>query len=320
MRAQVLAALEESLAAAPEPADVLRNIHTGIARRDRRNRYLRTGFAIATIVVLLILSMASAIPAPRQREPAHVPVGEWKNSINPTWLPEGMVAQEFVATLTEERITYHAREADLIIHLSPDRSVHPQYGQQREIDGRPAVEVSSPGLVVLDVQLSSGRWALIELSRSGTFAQAAIREDAVRIARSLRETGDLRLRTRFAPSYLPTGQQIIGVESNIFTPPGFGSVVCTAGTDRTKQLFITLTNVAVNKDLDQTTRIADIQGRPAYRANSGATVLVAGFHGGTLSVGASHEAQLGFPNLGTPASPVPLSELIKIAEGVQWVG
>ena len=323
MRAQVLAALEESLAATPEPADVLRNIHTGIARRTRRNRRLRTGLAIAFI---LIVSLVAGVIAPQSREraPAGIPVGEWRNTIRPTWLPDGFVAQEFSVTRAKESTEYHARDANLTISIvgaDPRAEFGQQAWQPVEINGRSAAERSSPGLTWLIFQLPSGRWVEIQLVSSlpdGTGTQPRFRQDALHIAESLEETGELRLRTSFAPGYLPADQHIVGLKSNIFLPAGFGSIVCaTAG--QPSSLFISLTNVPVNKNLGGFVQIADIQGRSAYWSAGIGTVFVSDFHGGTLAVGATDQAALGFLDF-SRTSPFPLQELIKIAEGVQWVG
>ncbi len=324
MRAQVLAALEESLAATPDPGDVLRSIQSGVARRHRRNRYLRTGFAIVTIAVLLILSIASAMPAPRHREPTGVPVGEWKNSIRPTWLPDGFVAQEFMVTLSSESIRYHSPVSELSITVT---STDPLGGsapgwEQFEINGRPARQISANSLGWVVFQLASGRWARIDLNQfrpTETNVAPTAGADALHIARSVEETGDLRLRTKFKPTYLPTGQGVIGVESNIFTPAGFGGIVCAAGAgEHDPRWFISMTNIAINKDLDVTARIDDIQGRPAYRSVSGQTVYVADFHGGTLTVGAVNQAAVRIEP--TVPAVLPLHELIKVAERVRWIG
>lgn len=323
MRAQVLAALEESLTATPDPGDVWIGVQAGIDRRHRRNRYYRTGIAVALVLAVSLLA-ASISAQPREHAPIGIPVGEWKNSIRPTWLPDGLVAQEFTATLANESITYQSPNLNLFISIgsaTPVRPLNEQGWDQTEISGRPAHEYSVPGLTILDFQLTSGRWAEVRLSKSqpdDTDTRATVREPAQRVARSLEETGDLRLSTKFAPTYLPNGQRIVGVGTNIFTPAGFGSIVCTDTVPEAPNLFIAMTNVAVNKDLDATARIADIQGRQAYRSVSGGAVFVADFHGGTLAVGASNQATLGYPD--SEPALVPLSELIKIAEGVRWVG
>ncbi|HEV8562343.1 MAG TPA: hypothetical protein VGR06_38990 [Actinophytocola sp.] len=50
-------------------------------------------------------------------------------------------------------------------------------------------------------------------------------------------------------------------------------------------------------------RIADIQGRPAYLTDNRKTLVVNIYHGAMLAI-----------------SGAPLDELIKIAEGVRWLG
>lgn len=323
MKTQVLAALEESLAATPDPTDVLRGVHAGIARRTRRNRSLRTGFTIAFILIVSLV-VGSIAPQSRERAPAGIPVGEWRNTIRPTWLPAGFVAQAFTVTRTKESIQYHSRDANLSISVSaasPLEELDPQAWRPIEINGRSASEFFDPRFVELVFQLPSGRWAKIGLSstqppNSGPAPEP--REDALRIARSLEETGDLRLRTSFVPSYLPADQHVVGVKSTIFLPAGFGTIVC-AVAGQSSSLSISLTNVVMSKSGNGIVQIADIQGRSAYWSEFAATVFVPDFHGGTLAVGAVDQAELAVGDPSLPAR-LPLEELVKIAEGVIWAG
>jgi hypothetical protein len=349
MRAQLLAALEESLAATPDPADVLGGIHSGIERRRRRNHYYRTGIAITAIVIVLIVSMAaaSAIPMARDRTPAAIPVGTWRNSIELTWLPPGMTVQSASSTAAWESIVYSGTSGLLSVFvdtLDRHRTLDEPDWKPTEIDGRPARERSSGNdHVEFSLLLPSGRWAdLSWLTMPLPGEPPDLHEDALRVARGLRDSGDLRLRPGFAPSYLPKGIRIIGVEADRGDPGGGGSILCVSGSLQLTDMVgpspaamnggtarhrlpelgpgvqIKVTNIVTKS---ATHRIADIQGRPAYKSLSDGSLLVEDFHGGKLIVDTTRD-DMAWPSLLDPLEPpqVPFDELVKIAENVRWNG
>jgi hypothetical protein len=318
MRAQVLAALEESLAATPDPVAVLRGINTGIDRRRRRNRCYRVGFTVIAVVLLVIVAV-SAQAQPPDQTPAVIPVGEWKNTIRPTWLPAGLIAQRFTATLTDESISYRSGDSNFSIQVGNGGLTHPGNAERISIGGRPAVAWSESTGTTLGFELPSGRWAMVALSWTRPAPELIIRDEAIRIARSIEETGDRLLRIGFAPSYLPAGHRVVGVETNAFTTDGFGTVVCAAVPGQGPGIRISMSTMEINKS--STVRVADIQGRPAYRSISGASLYVTEFNGGTLTIDATLDGEKVWPHEALPpAGILPLTELIKVAEGVRWIG
>src|SRR2546423_14628822 len=88
MRAQLVAALEESLCVAPDPEDVLAGMRAGIQRRRRRRRTV----AVLGAVLLALVTSSVTIWAVRDRPdvpPAAGTEGGWRAGGQAGWVPAG---------------------------------------------------------------------------------------------------------------------------------------------------------------------------------------------------------------------------------------
>jgi hypothetical protein len=307
---------------------------------------------VLAAVVLVVTASSVAVTALRDgaRPPAPVasgdpiPVGEWKSTLHVGWLPDGLAPPLITSTAYAEDILYPgtntpSRRDYLRVSLYPASETPDRSGQPVDVNGRQGYEKSEPTRTIVVFPLPSGRWANVEFGRGvpggGPNGQPGHRETALRIARSIDQSGNTMLRTGFAPSYLPAGQRIVGVSTDVRAPAGFGRVHTSAPAGQPAPppsdsaafsggidgqpgpgVSIFIDEVATVA-LAGAERIADIQGSPAYRVNGGQMIIVTDFHGGALSV----MATLGEIEPGEGAPPlVSEAELIKIAEGVRWLG
>ncbi|HEV2779847.1 MAG TPA: hypothetical protein VGX25_10660 [Actinophytocola sp.] len=350
MRAQLAAALEESLQAAPDPAEVLRGVRRGIERRRRRRR----NAGLATVLVIVAVTVVASVatwPAGPQPGARVIPVGDWPGTIELTWVPSGLVNHGVRSTVAGEDV-YYGDSAGIGLRVFVDnvdrtRNLDEPGWQRTEINGRPGREVSRDVRTMIVFRLPSGRWAELELLRYSyeRSNQPGLREDALRIAAGIRETTGRPQRIDFAPTYLPAGQRIIGLATSAQLPDGEGDIVCAAGSLQPKAPKEYLTEgrivdhrrpadlgpglrisfhrrdprsagmpVAAGAD-----RIADIQGRPAYLYPGSRTRLVVdGVNGGVLVVDALLDGEAF--TMARPDGLVPVAEMIKVAQGVRWTG
>lgn len=351
MRSPLADSFEESLANAPDPAEVLLGMRAGIDRRRRRQRYYRTGGVLAAVLLAMTASTVAVTvirdgggaPAPVGSADL-IPVGEWKSTLRLGWVPDGLQPPTTTGTEFAEDILYPGSSLPPLqdylrvsLHLVSETPKLDLPGWQRvDVNGRPASERSEPTRTIVVFQMPSGRWAEVEFGRGvpngGPDGQPGHRETALRVARSIDETGDTPLRTGFAPSYLPAGQRIVGVSTEVNSPAGFGRVYSAGpvgppaqnlpgsrgfllGVDGQQGPGVSIfVEEAEEATLEGAERIADIQGRPAYRLNNGHMIVMTDFHGGALTVIATLGKQQ--PN----KELMPEAELVKVAEGVRWLG
>ncbi|MFL6143605.1 MAG: hypothetical protein ACJ72N_17305 [Labedaea sp.] len=287
MRAQLVAALEESLDVAPESSDVLAGLLAGIRRRRRR---VRIG-TVAGVVLLAVVASTVTISLTRGRSnpPAGpAPAPGWRLSVQAGWVPDGMVLIQTRAGAAGEGFAYRSRDTELNVAVTA---------------AAPGGDLAAPGRAVR--KLGSGRWADVRLTLlpNGTLGEPELRVRADRVAGSLHEGADLPVRVDVAPTYLPDGVRVVGVSADA-TIPGRGTVYCAAQSEPVRlTVSFTLVNLLTGSE-----RIGEIQGRPAYLADNRRTVAVNIYHGGMLAVSAVGD------------TPPPLAELIKVADGVRWVG
>jgi hypothetical protein len=346
MREQVVAALEESLSTAPEPAEVLAGMRAGIERRRRRARI----GAVLGLVTLALVTTTVAAELSRHRDvpaaPAQlIPVGAWRSTIRAGWVPDGMTIHAISSKVTDEALYYTSDVASLSISLDRvdvGRDLDLPGWQRVSINRRQGREAAAATQALVVFPLPSGRWAQVRYARLSTnnwLTEAEYRAGAERVATSVRDDATIQLRVGFAATYLPRHQRIVGILSPARATAGFGSISVASGSlqpgtardyntdgivDRRRPAEfgpgVTIAVNAMNFDPQVVVRIANIQGRPAYLADAGRSVFVADFHGGTLRVEATLDGEptpsAGFP----PPEAVPAPELIKVAEGVRWIG
>lgn len=343
MREKLANAIEESLLFAPDAAGVLMGVHAGITRRRRRQRRHRITGAIA-LVVLAVATSVLVTTRTRKPPPAEPrPGNEWPSTLHVGWLPDDVhPLTSHVSTQAYEELRYgelgdRVRMTVNVDNIDLSDRIQGSTMHRIEINGRPALEPAAPdGFdAVVIWQLPSGRWASLRIEKA-TDQPAALQATGIRVAESVRETREL-VRTGFAPTYLPVGERVIGVSMDI-PATGRGYVVCASGplglrpesarfegiaNGLPADLGLSVT-IALLTDLpgylsDRRVRIADIQGRTAYWRSAPGTVMVSDYHGGWLLVSASTSLD-GPKSLDAQRNPLPQAELVKVAEGVRWVG
>jgi hypothetical protein len=339
VNAQLIAAFEESLDIAPDPGDVLAGVRAGIRRRRR------TRSAVAALAMVLLTGVALAWPAAPPRSDGVIPVGSWPTTFTVGWVPDGLTLLTVSSTAFQEARTYSSGSATLTIQVdNADRTPLTELPGWAafEVAGRPGQEISRPTRTLIRFTFPSGRLVEVQYHQESGDGpdQAALRVGAERVSAALRETGADPVRARFAPTYLPKGQRIVGFDAQEPAANGEGAIIAVAGSlaprpaevstesdgivreQRSVDLGVgvTIQFLLNRKPTDYDELIAPIGGRPAYLTNK-AVVVVSDFHGGWLEI---------TPTVDGSSPPLlsaddifrllPPAELIKIAEGVRWVG
>jgi hypothetical protein len=339
VNAQLIAAFEESLDIAPDPGDVLAGVRAGIRRRRR------TRSAVAALAMVLLTGVALAWPAAPPRSDGVIPVGNWPTTFAVGWVPDGLTLLTTNSTAFQEARTYSSGSATLTIQVDDaDRSPLTELPGWTgfEVAGRPGQEISRPTRTLIRFTFPSGRLVEVQYHQESGDGpdQTALRVGAERVSAALRETGAAPVRARFAPTYLPKGQRIIGFEAQEPAAKGEGAIIAAAGSltprpaevstefdgivreQRAVDLGVGVTiQFALNREpTEYDEPIAAIGGRPAYLTNK-AVVVVSDFHGGWLQVIPTVDG------LSPPLMPatdlfrlLPVDELVKIADGVRWTG
>jgi hypothetical protein len=336
MRSQLADAFEESLCIAPDPADVLVGIRSGIVRQRRRRQLYRTIAVVQAVALVLVATAVTTMALRNRNAPAPAnQLDEWTSTLQPGAIPDGWVVRNIMSNAIAENISYGNDTGEGLrvtldkVGTSP-RTDMPGW-ERTEINGRPAWQLPGDDFrAIIQWQLPSGRWAEVDFAKhypQSSSPELRAPEVARQVAETTRESGTTRLVTGFEPTYLPAGIRVGGVEVEP-AAPGFGTLLATSGTPRTttngddrslkslSQLGSDGRDLYVRVSADRPDpammgeRIADIQGRPAYKMRTGHGVMVSDFHGGVLSVGT-------YSDLSTA---VLVMDLVKIAEGVRWVG
>jgi len=320
MRAQLIAALEESLRQAPDPDEILRGVHVRIRRRRQRRRLVLACASLGTVAVVLAVSIATLSIRPAVFSPGPY---DWAVTLEPDWLPNGMVLSSMWSGATGEGLSYRAERASL--HISHDTlttAVDQPGWEHIEVNGETAwvesqatqalVVFRSPTGGRVDVRYAAGSLASLP-------GAAEYRTGAVRVAQSLRFDAHRPVRVGFAARSLPAPMTVVAVSANLETP-GQGHLGYATGpgdqqTPAGVGVAIVVDNRAALMPVTPTRR-ADIQGRPAYVAQGGRSIIVTDFHGGALRIDALYDGR--DPE---PSDPV-LSEdeLVMVAENVPWGG
>jgi hypothetical protein len=227
--------------------------------------------------------------------------------------------------------------------------------QRTEINGRPGRIVSRPTRTFVLWQLPSGHWADLEFGRGlprGTDGQPGVEQDARRIAASVTEAPPRSGSSRLRLTYLPQGYRVDqashgtnkagqsvdvvrGVTGTIRltgtqtygTEDGVTTEVPTFAADGTFQVLLDKRDAGAGDDYahrEGWTRIADVQGYPAYtnatlntsRRPRGIQIVVVGFDGGQLRLtsnfGSGPEAVVGLAGSGPT-----YEELLNVANGIR---
>jgi hypothetical protein len=348
VKAQFIAAFEESLRDAPDQESVLTGLRAGIERHRRRRRRQRMTVAMAAVVVFVVASVVAVVSVrqralpPADPPPAPAPVETWPTTLRPTWLPDGMSLVRTATLATSETLLYSSGDRFLYVDVDKvdlERAVDLPGWQQTVVNGRPGRSVDQGGLAVRVFQLPSGRWAKVSLTRNnprGTADLTTMSGDATQVANALTEVDGPPLGNSFELGYLPKDQRVIGRENGPGDPKIFGTIICSAGTLRPgesgKHLVVNgIDDVYREPDLGVGLKVylargpmysmvgwekvADVHGLPAYENVNSHAVVVPNFRAGTLMV----EATVNGSTVRSPYDPalMPRAELIKVLEGVR---
>lgn len=355
MRSELRGAFEDRQHLAPDPDQVLAGVRAGVSRRRVRRRYQGIGAAVAA--VLAVLATVVTINAQRSGDTPVAkgePGTERTTTIELGWVPDDLDPPEIESTQIGDTFDYrspggtHALQVwvDNLGWKPPFDTALGPHESWTEVNGRRARVTLCCGYVEVAVELPSGRWAVVARSDRAPEKYVAplekVREQALRVASSIREGSGIRLRVGFVPDYLPPGHQVIGVRKTVGAPEGFGQVVTAGGSLKLKHFNefspgqgqrgpkvtadaadIALISVSPGPPLpDKGFAIpapgpnTEVQGQPAYQEPDGTAVTVPDFHGGFLRV----EVNYNFETGGVDRRFLPAAELVKIAEGVRWVG
>jgi hypothetical protein len=346
VKAQFIAAFEESLRDAPDQESVLTGLRAGIERHRRRRRRQRVAVAMAAVVVFVVAS-AVAVISVRQRalapaDPPPTPAGTWPTTLRPTWLPDGMSLVRTTTLATSEALLYSGGDRFLYVEVDKadlERPLELPGWQPVLVGGRPGRSVDQDGRAVRVFQLPSGRWARVTLARNNPrdgVDSTTMSGDATRVASALGEVDGPPLENSFELGYLPRGQRVIGRETGPGDPNVFGTIICSAGTlrlgERGKHPVVNgVEDVFGEPDLGVGLKvylgrgplpsmvgwekIADVHGLPAYENVNSHAVVVPNFRTGVLMV----EATVNGSPAGSPSDPalIPRAELVKVLEGVR---
>jgi hypothetical protein len=341
----------EGAAQAPDAHVVLAEVQARIVRGRRRRRI---GGAVTAVVAALAVAglLVGGVGGLAGR--SHRGTGQWAGvrvepvppqrcTVRLGWVPAGLRPPlRGCGPLGESLLYPMAGGAYLRMDVSnlPWQHRTDLAGWERvDIGGRTGLVASRATRTILWFALPSGRWANLEYGKGYPSAQggpqAGLRADALTIARAVSEDGTDTVRVGFVPAYLPPGMRLAEV-ATLGPPPGFGELsygdgslalrtVGTSGTedgiededpvfDRGHTVSIRLS--APDPELDKVaagTPVATVAGRPAYLINQGTELVVPGFHGGDLTVSTTSPGAPGYESL-------PREELIRIAQGVRWLG
>lgn len=311
---------------------------------------------VVSMVTVFSIRHKAAPVAPDGPTPTIVPTpspdipvrsGNWPSTIYLGWVPDGMKVGEVIHSISSEYRAYSSVDKYLNVtvdKVDPLRDLNQTGWQHTEIHGRPSRWAARPDQAVVSFPLSSGRWVTVHIGLTDSSRQSTqLRDDAERVANSIVEHQGLTLKVDFEARYLPPGHQVIGRENVPSHPVGFGSLLTSAGSlqpgnighrqvmeglyddYRVMDTGVGLIISMLPSNSSLTTGhnpVAEVQGRPAYQDPNERNLIVPDFHGGaSLVVVATVN--------GTPASviggapgpePIPLAELIKVAQGVTWHG
>ncbi|RKN31673.1 hypothetical protein D7044_15295 [Micromonospora musae] len=327
-------------------------VRAGIARSHRRRRYASAGLAAFTLLAVSGTAVLVARPEQPASRPADnlaanaqtgpVPPQECRLSLG--WLPEGLVEPSRICGPTAQSVLYPMYDGPYL-SVSIDQSgwQGPRNTRGWEpvtVNGEAGYLVTRATRTFVKFPLPSGRWVSVEygVGMPGARATAGLEATARRIAEHISETPTESLNAPFAPTYLPPGQRLANLRrdgdgASVTYQDGSGRIIGATSTSTTEDgvigEFLEFDDGAGYRiswtsnppgdylPLKQGERIADIQGRPAHRFNEDGIVVVDGFHGGQLTVSTRYPVSL-HRKLPKPANPTP--ELVRIAEGVRWLG
>lgn len=338
-------ALRDHERLAPDPAAVLAALDAGIARRHRRRR-LQGMAAAALATVAAVTFGVAAVGGLRAGGPhpasspsttaSQPPAVESRSTLAFGWLPAGLNPPIVTSTKIRESVLYPGSGGRYMMLTVPNVPWTPTLDlpgwRRTTVNGRPARELSQPARSFVVFQLPSGRWGALELGQgygTGGNSQPTLHDEALRVAKAVRDAGNTRLQVGFTLRYLPAGQHIIGVSKSASGKDSFEEVVCASGSlrvlgtekvddpagstfegprvDEGDQIAIRVSRSMLDAGelAVHGRRLPDIQGKPAYAINQDELVVVLDFHSRELSV-SSYSRQ-----------KMPLSELVKVAEGVR---
>jgi hypothetical protein len=334
MRSEIAAAFEESTRIAPDPDAVLAGIRRGIKRR--KTRIITMVAIVATMLGAGAVSVSSReTSAPIAATPI-IRVGEWFASVEIPYVPDGTTLREHNRTAVAETIFWSNDDQSRSLRIRIDnvdreRSLNLPGWESTTLNYRPVRAYIRSSIALFVWQLPSGRWAEMDLRLDGE-SQSRMQGIMLTILYEFKEKQGMPLSVNFAPTYLPTDHRIIGVG---IAPPlghGLGTITTSTGSLEPRELAEYRVGpdlvdqrrrpdlgrgltIAVHKDypppLDTFKQLPDIDGRPAsYYFGANHELVIRNFHGGVLVI--TNVSSL-------PAASDPLSELIKVAEGIRWL-
>jgi hypothetical protein len=350
----LMSALHAEEQHAPDPHEVLAGVARGVRRRARRS-----AAALAAGVALAVLAVSGAVviaigPAP----PASVgaPVqgafpADAAHGVNFGWLPDdvGRGGGPDVS----------AGGPYLVASVLPyvwTPTLDLTGWQRTEINGRPGRIVSRPTRTFLLWQLPSGHWAGLEFGRGmprGADAQPGVELDARRIAAAITEAPYRRGSSRLRLTYLPQGYRVDltshatdtagrsvdmvrGVAGTIrltgtrtsYSDDGVTTESPTFAADGSFQVVLDQRDARAADDYVHRpgwTRIADVQGHPAYTNSAPNTspgprplqIVVLDFHGGQLRLTSNFGTNPEVVVVGLAGGGPTYEELLEVANGIR---
>ncbi|MFG2058194.1 hypothetical protein ACGFI9_29650 [Micromonospora sp. NPDC048930] len=356
MNARLTRALTEGERYTPDPDVVLAGVRTGIARSRRRRRYATAGLAglavlalTGTAVVVDRSERSSPRPAGSPAPPA-VPAQACGLSFG--WLPEGLDEPTRDCGPRRQSVLYPMAGGPYLA-VSIDQSAWQGYAKIKPgwkpvtVNGRNGQIVTRRTRTFIRFPLPSGHWVFLEygVGQPSGKATTGLAPTAQRIAEHISEAPAGSLTVPFAPTYLPSGQRLdhigqgaggatasVGYQDGSGRIVGSGTATTEDGVAIEKPYVDTgigygiswssdprnVINLAEAERAMRTERTVDVQGSRAYLINQGDVLVVESFHGGQLTV--SVNLPIGDPRNHPPRPSNVSQELLRIAEGVRWLG